>query len=244
VRHLRAVARLVERPLRAAWVVADLLDAEAVSGEAAGNSRRAEGHRLAVSVLGETMDIVRDAPFTPTEQARVDALVALADRLADVVTPPDPPDRAAGRRSEVVDGPGRAGSELGARDRLGLGGADGGPEPDRGVPTLRRHADSVIAEVADRKVGEATLHPTSAGWGVRVYVHPAWRRRGIGLQLLRDAMELARGRGLAELDVRLDAQDLAGLRLVLASGMCGSVSCDSGVTRTRLVLGRPVRART
>lgn len=104
------------------------------------------------------------------------------------------------------------------------------------VPQLRTHADAVIAEVDDRKVGESRLVPAAHGWGVRVYVHPAWRRRGLGLQLLRGVIDVAVERGIGALDVRLDAQDLVGLRLVLASGLCGSISCDGGVTRTRLVL--------
>ena len=106
------------------------------------------------------------------------------------------------------------------------------------TPELRTHVDAVIAEVNDRKVGESRLLPTGSGWGVRVYVHPAWRRQGLGLQLLRGVTDMAVDRGISELDVRLDAQDLAGLRLVLASGLCGSFSCDGGETRTRLVLAR------
>ena len=106
------------------------------------------------------------------------------------------------------------------------------------TPELRTHADAVIAEVDDRKVGESRLLPTGAGWGARVYVHPAWRRQGLGLQLLRGVTDMAVERGIGELDVRLDAQDLAGLRLVLASGLCGSFSCDGGETRTRLILAR------
>ena len=95
-----------------------------------------------------------------------------------------------------------------------------------------------MAEIDDRRVGEARLVPVGRGWGVRIYVHPAWRRRGLGLQLLESAGALAAARGVHELDVRLDAHDLAGLRLVLASGLCGSISCDGGETRTRLVLPR------
>jgi ribosomal protein S18 acetylase RimI-like enzyme len=221
VRHLRAVSRLVERPLAAAGVVAALLEADISEANSETDARRADRHHLVVSVDGENIDLVREAPFTPTEQARVDAVVGLADRLADLVSPLDPssrpeqpvertmpaqapPEQAPGRRSE---------------------------------PELRSHADLVIAEVDDRKVGEARLSPSGAGWGVRVYVHPAWRRRGIGGRLLRDVMAMAADRGIRELDVRLDAHDLAGLRLVLASGMCGSISCDGEQTRTRLVLG-------
>lgn len=112
------------------------------------------------------------------------------------------------------------------------------PAPEPRVPALRSHGDLVVAEVDDRKVGEARLLAAGVGWGVRVYVHPAWRRQGLGLQLLREVARVATSRGLRELDVRLDAQDLAGLRLVLASGLCGSISCDGGQTRTRLVLAR------
>jgi GNAT superfamily N-acetyltransferase len=109
--------------------------------------------------------------------------------------------------------------------------------------SLRSHADRVIAEVDDLMVGEARLLPSGHGWGVRVYVHPSCRRRGLGLRLLRAAATMALDRGIGELDVRLDAHDLGGLRLVLASGLCGSLSCDGEETRTKLVLGaRPVSA--
>lgn len=108
--------------------------------------------------------------------------------------------------------------------------------PPARVPRLRRHADTVVAEVDDLKVGEARLLRTGASWGARVYVHPAWRRQGLGLGLLRAVADLAADAGAEGLDVRLDAQDLAGLRLVLASGMCGAISCDGGETRTHLVL--------
>jgi GNAT superfamily N-acetyltransferase len=110
--------------------------------------------------------------------------------------------------------------------------------PETRVPELRTHADAVIAEVDDRKVGESRLVPLTASWGVRVYVHPAWRRRGLGLSLLRATVVMAVERGITELEVRLDARDLGGLRLVLASGLCGSIRCDDGETRTRLVLSR------
>lgn len=115
-------------------------------------------------------------------------------------------------------------------------------EQDAPVPELRLHADLVIAEVDNRKVGEAKLVAMPHGWGVRVYVHPAWRRRGLGSRLLREVTEVATDRGIAELDVRLDEHDLVGLRLVLASGLCGSLSCDAGETRTRLVLHRRAAA--
>lgn len=162
------------------------------------------------------MGVVQEGPFTPSERARIDRLVELADRLADVTTPPGP---ITAEERPVVE------PQTDAR-------------ADERTPELRSHADVVVAEVDDLKVGEARLLPVRAGWGVRVYVHPAWRRRGLGLRLLRQVGEVATRRGINELDVRLDAQDLAGLRLVLASGLCGSISCDGGETRTRLVLER------
>ncbi len=214
VRHLDGIRSLGERPLTSTQVLADLLDAE-VEADRAGNQdqpRRAGCHRLTLWVGGETIALVREAPFTPTERARADAVVELAERLAGTVSPPEPP--------PVSE-----------------------PEPEARVPSLRVHADRVIAEIEDRMVGEASLTGERNGSRVRVYVHPAWRRRGIGLLLLREVTAVAVDRGLHELDVRLDAHDLAGLRLVLASGLCGAISCDGDETRTRLVLPRPVTAR-
>jgi hypothetical protein len=221
VRHLRAISRLVARPLAAAGVVAALLGADLSETKPETDARRADRHHLVLSVGGENIGLVRETPFTPTEQARADAVVDLADRLADLVSPLDPSSRP---EPPVERTPPAQGPPEQAPGR-------------RSEPELRSHADLVIAEVDDHKVGEARLSPAGVGWGVRVYVHPAWRRRGLGTRLLRDVMAMAVDRGIGELDVRLDAHDLAGLRLVLASGMCGSISCDGEQTRTRLVLG-------
>lgn len=208
VRHLRGVARLVDAPQALPEVLADLLDARPDPG-GEGSPRRADRHRLVLSVPGGTMVLVRDAPFTPTEQARADVVIELAERLTDVVTPPEP-------------------------------GAAASGEPESSSAVLRRHDGAVVAEVDGRRIGEGKLITVGVRWGVRVFVHPAWRRRGLGSALLREVVEIALERGLRELEVRLDAQDLGGLRLVLASGLCGSVSCDGEETRTRLIL--PVRA--
>jgi GNAT superfamily N-acetyltransferase len=205
VRHLHGVARLLAGTDTIAHVVADLLDARLGSSPAAPDARRAGRHHLELSVGGETIGLVREAPFTPGERARAEAVVDLAERLAE-----------------------SAGSEDSEPE------SSAPPEP----PELRRHADVVVAEVDNRKVGEARLTQSGVHCGVRVYVHPAWRRRGIGGQLLREVAAMAVDRGITELDVRLDAHDLAGLRLVLASGLCGSISCDGEETRTRLVLRR------
>lgn len=203
VRYLRAVAELLDRPGGASRVVAGLLGARLTGGPPPTDARRAEPHHLELSVQGETIALVREAPFTPGERARAEAVVELAERLAESVSPADPE-----------------------------------PESESAAPELRRHADLVVAEVDDRKVGEARLTTSGVHVGVRVYVHPAWRRRGIGGQLLREVAAMAVDRGITELDVRLDAHDLGGLRLVLASGLCGSISCDGEETRTRLVLRR------
>lgn len=233
VRHLRAVAHLVDDPRSVTRVVADLLRARPAPAEGAGQGgtprspRRAGLHHLEMSVGGETMDLVREAPFTPGEQARADAIVALADRFADVAS-----DRAATPGAPPPPGPSDLTVALDPAERA---------EPDQAAEApveLRRHDDLVVAEVADLKVGEARIFASGAFWGVRVYVHPAWRRRGTGLRLLREIAAVAVAQGILELDVRLDAQDLAGLRLVLASGLCGSISCDGEETRTRLVLSR------
>ncbi|MDQ7028827.1 MAG: GNAT family N-acetyltransferase [Ardenticatenia bacterium] len=59
----------------------------------------------------------------------------------------------------------------------------------------------VVAEADGRLIADATLHrrpvnPYEKVGKVRLYVHPAYRRRGLGDRLLREMLDLARGLGL------------------------------------------------
>ena len=76
------------------------------------------------------------------------------------------------------------------------------------------------------------------GAGVRVHVVPAWRGRGLGARLLREVCALGRMRGESALVARVPAHDVAALRLLLGSGLCGRIRSDGGETVARLVVGQ------
>jgi GNAT superfamily N-acetyltransferase len=114
------------------------------------------------------------------------------------------------------------------------------PDPNHGtgVPLVRAEHDRVLAEVEGHVVGKAVLTREPEGLGVRVHVVPAWRGRGLGARLLREACALGRMRGESALVARVPAHDVAALRLLLGSGLCGRIRSDGGETVARLVIGQ------
>ncbi len=196
VRHLHAVARLVEEPDRLGEVAAMLFE-----GRVAPAGGPAHEGVLDLRPDGRPVRVVRDAPFTATERARA----AVLEMVADLV---------------------RAGSAV--------------PDPTAGtgVPVVRAERDRVLAEVEGHVVGKAVLTQEPEGTGVCVHVVPAWRGRGLGARLLREACAVGRLRGESALVARVPAHDVAALRLLLGSGLCGRIRSDGAETVARLVVGQ------
>jgi GNAT superfamily N-acetyltransferase len=200
VRHLHAVARLVEEPDRLGDVAAALFE-----GRVAQSGGPTHDGALDLRLGGLTVRIVREAPFTATERARAAVLEMVADQVRAGASAPD-------------------------------------PTTGTGVPVVRVEHDKVLAEVEGHVVGKAVLTREPEGTGVRVHVVPAWRGRGLGARLLREACALGRTRGESALVARVPAHDVAALRLLLGSGLCGRIRSDGGETVARLVVGQLVTA--
>lgn len=69
----------------------------------------------------------------------------------------------------------------------------------------------LIAEIEGKIVGDATLHQEKRGWRshigtVRVVIHPEYRGRGLGTQLVGELCEIAKDIGLVKLDAELMAE--------------------------------------
>lgn len=196
VRHLHAVARLVEEPDRLGEVAAALFEGTLVR-----RVGRSHDGSLDLRLGKRHVRVVRDEPFTATERARAAVLEMVAERVRAGVEPADPLD-------------------------------------SDGVPVVRVERDRVLAEVDGRVVGRAVLIAEPEGTGVRVHVQPAWRGRGLGSRLLREVCALGRTRGESALVARVPAHDVAALRLLLGSGLCGRIRSDGGETVARLVIGQ------
>lgn len=196
VRHLHAVARLVEEPDRLGEIAAGLFE-----GRVASVSGPTHDGALDLRLGASAVRVVREAPFTATERARAAVLEMVADLVRD-----------------------------------GSGATD--PTGGTGVPVVRSEGDRVLAEVDGHVVGKAVLTPEPAGVEVRVHVVPTWRGRGLGARLLREACALGRVRGETALVARVPAHDVAALRLLLGSGLCGRIRSEGGETVARLVVGQ------
>ena len=196
VRHLHAVARLVEEPDRLGEVAAALFE-----GRVAHTAGPADDGALDLSLGGRRVRVVRESPFTATERARAAVLEMVADQVRSGASAPD-------------------------------------PTTGTGVPVVRAEHDRVLAEVEGHVVGRAVLTREPEGIGVRVHVVPAWRGRGLGARLLREACALGRMRGESALVARVPAHDVAALRLLLGSGLCGRIRSDGGETVARLVINQ------
>ena len=201
VRHLHAVARLVEEPDRLGEVAAALFE-----GRVSHDSGPPHDGALDLHLGGRTVRVVREEPFTATERARAAVLEMVADQVRAGANAPD-------------------------------------PTTGTGVPVVRAEHDRVLAEVEGHVVGKAVLTQEPEGTGVRVHVVPAWRGRGLGGRLLREACAVGRMRGESALVARVPAHDVAALRLLLGSGLCGRIRSDGGETVARLVVGQLTPAR-
>lgn len=90
-------------------------------------------------------------------------------------------------------------------------------------------------------VGEATWEPAPDDDGarlLRLVVEPAWRRRGVGGGLLREATRAAAAEGAAELVVRTAADNPAVLPLVLGTGLRGRIRMSADEITVRIPVHR------
>lgn len=84
--------------------------------------------------------------------------------------------------------------------------------------------DAVLARIGVHVVGAASLHAVVDGViEASLEVAPAWRRLGIGRQLLRQVCALASGRGAAELMMLAPATEEGVVPVLAAAGMRGRI---------------------
>ncbi len=149
---------------------------------------------LDLTVRDVTVQIRRLAPFTDTERVRASALADLVD---DVL----------------------------ARNRA-LGPTPGRRIDATATPSYDVYVDGVRAVVDGTAVARARLSQANGEAGVTaidLHVDPAWRRRGIGTRLLREAARLAGTRRTTALVLTTRADNQAALAIVLASGLRGRI---------------------
>jgi ribosomal protein S18 acetylase RimI-like enzyme len=162
---------------------------------------------LDLTVRDVTVQIRRLAPFTATEHARA---ASLADLVNDVLVRNHPRANGLGHR---VD--------------------------ESAKPEFATYVDGVRATVDDLVIGHATLTPLAGDEGVATVdlaVDPAWRRRGIGTRLLRDAARLASSRRTSALVLTTGADNQAVLAVVLASGLRGRIRMAGDTLTVRIPL--------
>src|SRR5690606_30588606 len=107
-------------------------------------------------------------------------------------------------------------------------------------PTYGVVDGTVVASVGGEVVGLAVVAEEECEPGIReasLRVDPVWRGRGIGLQLLRRAAELAASAGSTELRFTTAADNHAVLPLVLGAGLRARIKMSGD----RLTVQVPLR---
>ncbi|WP_151083265.1 GNAT family N-acetyltransferase [Nocardioides cynanchi] len=213
-------AALVDQPTRYVEAARTVLDQPASFPEVVAALFDAEPDRpaddplaalqdvLELTVREVTVQIRRLAPFTATEHARAGSL---ADLVNDVLV----------RHHPAADGLGHRADES-------------------ATPEFGEYVDGARATVDDRVIGHATLAPVpdeDAVVAVDLAVDPAWRRRGIGTRLLRDAARLASSRRTDALVLTTRSDNQAVLAVVLASGLRGRIRMAGETLTVRIPLG-------
>lgn len=165
-------------------------------------------------VVGEvSVQVRRTATFTATEHARG---AALAELVSDVL---------AVTKQRPVPEPGRR-------------------VAGEGRPTFETTDGAVLARVGGTVVGSVSWQADGDGaWHLDLGVDPAWRRRGIGSQLLLEVARVARQSDAGEIVVRTGADNQAVLPLVLGTGLRGRIRMGSDYLTVRIPVQQLVSTR-
>jgi ribosomal protein S18 acetylase RimI-like enzyme len=117
--------------------------------------------------------------------------------------------------------------------RSGLGGRSGksGPAPVEYDET----PTGLVARIGGHVVGVAAFAPTE-GRELTIEVAPAWRRLGIGTQLLTRAASQAAAGGADEIVLLASAQDEGFVNMVCGAGLRARIKATNGMLQARIVV--------
>ncbi len=121
------------------------------------------------------------------------------------------------------------------------GTAEGAPVPGGSAPVVYDvTAGGVAARIGTHVVGVASFTRTGDG-ELTIEVAPAWRRQGIGTQLLTRAVARAADRGLEAVVLLAPAEDQGFVTLVCGAGLRARIKVTEGVLSARIAVPRPSR---